>query len=105
MPQGLCAPAQNEEDLPGEVSTAEAARILDVSKDTVLRLKQDGLLEWRNCAPPSSIRPVYAFTRDSVMKLRTSYQVDQPAARTPPEPPRRTAKRQRQYKHLRLDDD
>jgi hypothetical protein len=50
------------EELPTEVSTAEAARILGVSKNTVLKLKAAGLLEYRNMAPPDSSRPVYAYS-------------------------------------------
>jgi hypothetical protein len=47
--------------LPAEVSTAEAARILDVSKDTVLKWKAAGMLEYRILGSPDSSRPVYAF--------------------------------------------
>jgi hypothetical protein len=89
---------------PQEVGTAKAAEILGVSKDTVLKLKGAGLLEYRNTAPPGSSRPVYAFTLRSVMELRTSYERDEPLPPRPPEPPNRRAKGQRRYKHLNLDD-
>src|SRR5712691_11325685 len=36
---------------PGEVSTKAAAKILGCSKDTVLKFKEAGLLEYRNLAP------------------------------------------------------
>lgn len=89
---------------PKEVGTTEAADILGVSKDTVLKLKAAGLLEYRNTAPPGSHRPVYAFTLRSVMDLRTSYERDEPLPRRTPEPPNRRVKGQRKYKHLNLDD-
>lgn len=85
---------------PQEVGTAGAAEILGVSKDTVLKLKGAGLLEYRNTAPPGSSRPVYAFTLRSVMELRTSYERDEPEVRRPVEPLRRRVKGQRKYKHL-----
>ncbi len=89
---------------PREVATAEAADILGVSKDTVLKLKAAGMLEYRNTAPPGSSRPVYAFTLRSVMELRTSYERDQPIHREPTEQVRRKVSGRRQYKHLNLDD-
>lgn len=89
---------------PKEVGTAEAAEILGVSKDTVLKLKAAGLLEYRNTAPPGSSRPVYAFTLRSVMELRTGYERDQPMPRRPTEQGRRRASGRRTYKHLDLDD-
>lgn len=76
-------------DLPEEVSTQDAARILGTSKHTVLHLKDDGLLEWRNAAPPSSSRPVFRFTLRSVLALRTRYhQGERPCSR-PADRPRR----------------
>lgn len=97
---------QNYEDAepPKEVGTAEAADILGVSKDTVLKLKAAGLLEYRNTAPPGSSRPVFAFTLRSVMELRTSYERDEPLPRRPHEPPRRRVKGRKKYKHLNRDD-
>jgi hypothetical protein len=89
---------------PQEVGTAEAADILGVSKDTVLKLKAAGLLEYRNIAPPTSSRPVYAFTLRSVMELRTSYERDEPLPHQPPDSPNRRTKRHTKYKHLNLDD-
>ena len=85
---------------PQEVGTARAAEILGVSKDTVLKLKAAGLLEYRNTAPPGSSRPVYAFTLRSVMELRTSYERDEPPPRRCTEPLRRRMKGRRKYKHL-----
>jgi excisionase family DNA binding protein len=87
-----------------EVSTAEAAKILGVSKDTVLKLKEAGLLEYRNMAPPGSSRPVFAFTLPSVMELRTSYERDEPTPRLPKEASRRQVRKKTAYKHLNLDD-
>jgi hypothetical protein len=42
----------DESGLPREVSTLQAARILGVSKDSVLKLKSAGLLEYRNTGSP-----------------------------------------------------
>src|SRR6516162_10229337 len=41
-------------ELPEEVTTQEAAEILGCCKHTVLHYLAEGLLEWRNAAPPSS---------------------------------------------------
>jgi hypothetical protein len=45
------------------------------TKHTVLRFLEDGLLEWRDAAPPSSARPVYRITLRSVLELRLGYRV------------------------------
>jgi hypothetical protein len=89
--------------LPEEVSTAQAAEILGVSKDTVLAYRERGLLPFRDLAPPGGSKPVYMFPLAAVLELRTAYQTEQPAPATPKEPTRR-AKGQRKYKHLDLDD-
>jgi excisionase family DNA binding protein len=94
----------DENGLPKEISTAEAAKILGVSKDTVLKLKDAGLLEYRKTGSPDSFRPVFAFTLRSVIELRTSYERDFPVPRQRPDPPRRRVKGERKYKHLNLDD-
>jgi hypothetical protein len=92
-------------DLPREVSTEEAATILGLSKDTVLKLRAAGLLEFRNAAPPGSSRPVYRFLLESVVRLRTSYETDEPTPRLPKEPPRRRLRSgEKKYKHVKLDD-
>jgi hypothetical protein len=65
-------------NLPEEVSTQEAAGILNCCKHTVLQYLADDLLEWRNTAPPSSKRPVYRFTLRSVLELRLGYQRGNP---------------------------
>jgi hypothetical protein len=95
---------EDDGELPKEVGTAEAASILGVSKDTLLKLKQAGLLEYRNSAPPDSFRPVYAFSLRSVMEIRTTYERDVPTPRRQTEPPRRQIKAVRKYKHLKLND-
>lgn len=91
--------------LPEEVSTAQAARILGVSKDTVLKLKAAGLLEYRNLAPPTSIRGVFRFLLASVLELRSNYQTDFPAPPSLPQPQRRRVRQSQEpkYKHLRVD--
>jgi hypothetical protein len=92
-------------DLPKEVSTLEAAAILACCKHTVLQYRLEGLLEWRDAAPPSSNRPVYRFTLRSVLELRLGYRRGEVR---PPRPPEE-GKRRRQAastsafkpKHLR----
>ncbi len=90
-------------DLPKEVSTEEAATILGLSKDTVLKLRAAGLLEFRNAAPPGSSRPVYRFLLDSVVRLRTSYETDEPTPKIPQQPTRRAVKGKRKYKYIDYD--
>jgi hypothetical protein len=92
-------------DLPEEVSTQQAAAILGCCKHTVLQYLEDGLLEWRNAAPPSSNRPVFRLTLRSVLELRLTYQRGSPR---PPQPAERSKGRQRRPppsgftpKHLR----
>lgn len=104
-PSDLPAQPSSLADLPGEVSTGHAAKILGISKDTLLKLKDDGLLEYRNAAPPSSSRPIYRFSLASALALRTTYRADSPAPFQKPEGPRRVCKGPRKYKHLRLSDD
>jgi hypothetical protein len=80
-------------DLPEEVGTGEAAAILNCSKHTVLQYLEEGLLEWRDAAPPSSTRPVYRITLRSVLDLRLGYQRGSPRPRAgeSSRPRRRTA--------------
>jgi hypothetical protein len=72
----------DENGLPREVSTAEAAKVLGVSKDTVLKLKSVGLLEYRSTGSPDSCRPVFAFTFRSVLELRTKVSSDNYSSRS-----------------------
>lgn len=65
-------------DLPDEVTTQEAAAILGCCKHTILQYLVEGLVEWRNVAPPSSQRPVYRLTLRSVLELRLAYQRGSP---------------------------
>jgi hypothetical protein len=95
-----CHTQEDYGDLPREVSTADAARILGVTKDTVLKYKDAGMLEYRNMAPPSSSRPVFAFSLASVLKLRTTYGTDEPPPFRRREPTRRAVKGQRKRKHI-----
>ena len=90
-------------DLPREVSTEEAATILGLSKDTVLKLRAAGMLEFRNAAPPGSSRPVYRFLLESVVRLRTSYETDEPTPEIPRQPTRRAVKGKRKYKYIDYD--
>ena len=59
--------------------------------------------EYRNMAPPS-IRQVFAYSLESVLRLRTTYETDEPTPRLPKEPNRRRVKGVRKYKHLRIED-
>ena len=90
-------------EVPKEVSTEEAAEILGLSKDTVLKFRAAGLLQYRNAAPPGSTRPVYRFLLDSVLHLRTSYDTDEPTPESPRESQRRVAKGKRKYKFIDYD--
>jgi hypothetical protein len=77
-------------DLPQEVSTQEAATILGCCKHTVLQYREEGLLEWRNTAPPSGNRAIYRYTLRSVLDLRLGYQRgDARPPRSPDESKRR----------------
>ena len=86
-------------ELPAELSLSEAARVLGVDKKTVLRYVRDGVLEWRDIAPPSSSRPTYRIKLESALKLRTGYrsEPEEPAERKP-----RVARRQYQSRHVRI---
>ena len=111
---GLATPAGAEAPAPGglgarltcspEVGTLAAAKVLGVSKDTVLKLREAGVLPYRNAAPPGSTRPVFRFPLDAVLKLRGGYHTEVPAPRGPKAPPRRRASGGRKYKHLDLGD-
>lgn len=79
--------------MPREVSTDEAAVILGVSKDTVLKVRSSGLLPFRNAAPPDSSRPASRFPLEAVVRLRTTYNTDEPTPDFPKERPRRVRKR------------
>jgi hypothetical protein len=92
-------------ELPKEISTAEAARILGISKDSVLKLKEAGLLEYRNTATPDSSRPVFAFSLQSVLEVRTTYKRDMPIYRRPHDPNRHPIKEMKKYEHLKLTPD
>lgn len=98
-----------QDDLPEEVTAEEAAKILGTSKHTILKYREDGLLEWRNAAPQSSQRPNYRFTRESVLQLRASYQrgaskggVPQVVSRQRRKPS--SGQRQYQPKHIRREE-
>jgi hypothetical protein len=89
--------------LPDEVGTGQAAKLLGVSKDTVLAYREKGLLPFRDLAPPGSSRPDYRYPLTAVLELRTRYEVaEPPPAPAPKEPPRRREKGARKYKHLDL---
>jgi hypothetical protein len=92
-------------DLPEEVSTKQAAAILGCCRHTVLQYLADGLLEWRNTAPPSSTRPVFRLTLRSVLELRRAYQHGSPHPPRPAEPangrPRRPPPANFTPQHLR----
>jgi hypothetical protein len=89
-----------------EIGTLAAAKVLGVSKDTVLKLREAGLLPYRNAAPPGSSRPLYRFPLQAVLEIRTRYDVaEPPAAAAPQEPQRRRVKGAKKYKHLTIDAD
>ena len=90
-------------ELPKEVSTETAATILGLSKDTVLKLRSAGLLQYRNTAPPGSSRPIYRFSLESVIKLRTSYETEAATPRLPKAAYRRQSITKRKYKYIVFD--
>ncbi len=65
-------------DLPKEITTAEAAKILGCDTKTVLKYLRNGRLEWRDAAAPTSSRPYCKIKLDSVLQLRTSYHYSNP---------------------------
>jgi hypothetical protein len=73
--------AANDLDLPPEVSLSDAARIANCDKKTIIRYLKDGVLEWRDIAPPSSSRPTYRIKLASLLALRTSYRSGHPSRR------------------------
>ena len=97
-------PPPLDNPLPREVSTGQAAKILEVSKDTVLKYRDSGQLPSRNVSSPGSSRPVFRFPLDAVVALRTSYEKVEPSAIAPREPPRRAVKGRKKYKHLDIGD-
>lgn len=93
-------------DLPEEVSLAESAAILGVDKHTVKKYIDEGLLEWRNVAPPSSARPTYRVTLRSVVRLRTTYRTGPATLRSAARAPRRNraARTRCGLRHINLRD-
>lgn len=85
-------------DLPKELSLSQAAELLGVDKKTVARYIRDGVLEWRNIAPPSSSRPTFRIKLESALRFRTRYTTDpkQPESR-PRRLPKATQPYQSQY--------
>jgi hypothetical protein len=95
----------NLPELPEEIGAREAAAILRVSKDTVLKYRDMGVLPSRNIAPPGSSRPIYRFPLDAVVKLRSEYTLSEPPVPTTPTgPTRRRVSGRREFKHLDLGD-
>lgn len=101
---GAVEPAAGGDALPEEVTTAAAAKLLGVSKDTVLKYRERGLLRFRDLAPPGSSRPNFVYPLAAVLELRTGYETESPAPPRPAEPRRQRVKGQRRYKHLDIDD-
>lgn len=84
-------------ELPPELSLAEAAEVLGVDKKTVIRYMHDGVLEWRNIAPPSSSRPTFRIKLESALKLRTHYTSEPEQPREHARKPRVTQRYQSRY--------
>jgi hypothetical protein len=70
-----------------------------------LKLREEGLLPYRNAAPPICTRPVSRFLLEAVLKLRTDYQTEKPNQPMRTETQRRRVKGASGYKHLKLGDD
>lgn len=88
-------------ELPAELTLTEAAEVLGVDKKTVIRYMHDGVLEWRNIAPPSSSRPTFRIKLESALKLRTGYQTET-ASESPGKRPQATARPGYQSKYVRI---
>jgi len=58
-----------------EWTVQEAASVLGVSRRTVLRLLERGLLRFRSTASPFSKRPRYRIPKIDVLDLRNDYAV------------------------------
>jgi hypothetical protein len=86
--------------LPPELSLGEAAVVLGVDKKTVLRYMRDGVIEWRNIAPPSSSRPTFRIKLESALKFRTAYTSEPAEAGDRPKQIRAT--RQYQSRYVRI---
>lgn len=61
-------------ELKRELTIAEAAEALGVSRDTVDKYLRDGLLVARNAAPLSSRRRMIRIPWDAVLLLRNGYE-------------------------------
>lgn len=98
------ADGQIENGLAAEVSTKQAAKLLGCSKDTVLKLKDAGLLDYRNAAPPDSSRPVYRFSLLSIREFRNSHDSRPPQPSSERQPNRRARRVRQSLRHFRYDD-
>jgi hypothetical protein len=102
--QRVCC--ERERDFTPEVSLKDASRILSLNRRTVLKLIDEGILEWRNNAPRSSSIPRYFITLDSIKEFRNSHRATSPEGDRTPRISRRRAARSpypgRQLKHITL---
>jgi hypothetical protein len=96
------SPADHLDAPPPEVGVGEAAKLLDVDAKTVRRYIADGVLPYRNIAPPSSSRTAYRLRLADVMAMRMSYRIDQPAETPLAKPCRRAAAAPTTFKHITM---
>jgi hypothetical protein len=64
--------------VPPEVSLRKAAEILGVDPKTATKYLRAGMLQWRDIAPPGSVRPTYRIKLESVIAIRNGYRSDSP---------------------------
>jgi hypothetical protein len=64
-------------DLPEEIGVNEAAMILNVSRRTVIRYIEDGVLIARDAAPLRSKHKSYRLPLKAVIEMRTDYTIQQ----------------------------
>jgi sulfur carrier protein ThiS len=103
--KGALSPEELEKlDLPREVTTREAAQILDCDPKTVTKYIRHGDLEWRDIAAPDSSRPNYRITIASVLEMRQSYRRSFPQVSGERQQPQRrmTVADVMQSPHIRL---
>lgn len=91
--------------LKDELSLRETATVLGCDTKTVIHYIDDGVLEWRNAAPPSSTRKLYKLKTESVLNFRNSYRLSttQAADSRPASKPRKRLIKSSNYqpKHIR----
>jgi hypothetical protein len=90
---------------PPELPHPEAARYIGVGVDTLTKLRDSGLIRYRNASPPGSGKPRYRYmVADLDRFMQEGYRRNLPRPAKAPAPARHSKKTQPQnYEHLDLD--